>query len=154
MRSMRSMRPFISKFGPGFQLKHPSSWASPRLRTPSRPTSPPGHHPPEEVSSADGTRGEVAAKVAPPMKTAGIMGRWRWRTSHHLRGRRQWPTPHTAVGEPGSGATVLLRVEQRTKQAREAVGHAQSGRYLPGVSKRLSGRPSYRCGRVSHGWYK
>ena len=91
---------------------------------------------------------------APPMKTAGTTGRWRWRTSHHLRGWRQWPTPHIAVGEPGSGATVLLRAEQRTEKAREAVGHGQSGRYLPGVSKRLSGIPSYRCGRVSHGWYR
>ena len=91
---------------------------------------------------------------APPMKMAGTMWRWRWRTSHHLRGRRQWPTPHTVVGELGSGATVLLQAEQRTEKAREAVGHGQSGRYLPGVSKRLSRRPSYRCGRVSHGWYR
>ena len=62
------------------------------------------------------------------MKTA---GQWRWQTSHHLGGGANGRPPYIAVGELGSEAAALLRAEQRTERAREAVGHVQSGRYLP-----------------------
>ena len=141
---MRSMRPFINKFGSGLQLKPISiTWASPRLQTPSQPTSPPGHHLPEEVSSAGGTRGEVAVEVegheALQASDTGATdedggddeGMEVADLSSSGRAAPMADPPYIAVGELGSEAAALIRAEQRTEGAREAVGHVQSGRYLP-----------------------
>ena len=83
---MESMRPSINMLGLGSNSSpYPSPWASPRLQTPSQPTSPPGHHPQTKLPTASLTKGEVAAEWGRPRGPPGP-----WSARHRWRLRERW----------------------------------------------------------------